>query len=339
MHSIQHRRRARALASRLALVLSIGSLAACADQAPPSAPAAPNAASLGVNNGGNNRRILFDRDGAIYSMNPDGTGVSQITFPDVANLQADFSPAWSPDGKQIAFVRMDVAVDGAGEIYIMNADGSGLTRLTASPGNDLSPTWSKDGKRIAFVSSRGDASPSTAGSQAWDIYVMDATPGGTVVRVTDRFGADFDPSWSPDGKQIVFVSGRDDDGTGTTDLYAVTVDGLQVTRLTNQGVQVGEPSWAPGGKQIAFTGGNFEANDTDVYVLTLDGMQLTRITDGPGSPGSDGSPTWSPDGKQIAFTSTRAGDAREIFTMNADGRAVTRLTFNGMEDRNPAWNR
>jgi TolB protein len=252
---------------------------------------------------------------------------------------SDRSPAWSPDGKRIAFVRMDPAVDGSGEIYLANADGSGLTRLTSSPGNDLSPTWSKDGKRIAFVSARGDASPSTAGSQAWDIYIMNADDGSNVIRVTDRFGADADPAWSPDGKQIAFISTRDAGDTDTSDLYVVTLDGLQVTRLTNEGAQIGEPSWAPGGKQIAFTGGNLEANGTDVFVLTLDGLGLTRLTDGDNSPGGDGSPTWSPDGKQIAFTSTRATEAHEIYIMNQDGRAVTRLTYNSVNDLDPAWNR
>ncbi|HEV8217188.1 MAG TPA: hypothetical protein VGP95_15175, partial [Gemmatimonadaceae bacterium] len=275
---------------------------------------------------------------AIYSMNADGSNVTQLTFPNVAAFEEDFSPAWSPDGKQIAFVRED-ASDPAGEIYVMNADGSAATRLTFSPGNDLSPTWSKDGKRIAFVSARGSADPAFAASDAWDIYIMDAASGGNVVRITDQPGADFDPSWSPDGKQIAFVSWRDSSPTGTTDLYAVTLDNLQVTRLTNEGADVAQPSWAPGGKQIAFTGGDIEGGSTDIYVLTLDGLRITRLTEGPASPGLDESPTWSPDGKQIAFASTRANERREIYTMSADGRAVTRLTNNSVEDLNPAWNR
>ncbi len=135
------------------------------------------------------------------------------------------------------------------------------------------------------------------------------------------------------------MSARDADTTGTTDLYAVTLDGLGVTRLTNEGVQVTQPSWAPGGKQIAFTAGFEEAGSTDVFVLNLDGMQLTRLTDGTSSPAADADPTWSPDGKQLAFTSTRARDPREIYTMNVDGRAVTRLTNNTRDDLSPAWNR
>jgi TolB protein len=338
MHAFLTGPRVSARAARLALFAGATVFAACSDQSPPSAPVVPAAPSLGVNNGGNNRRILFERQSAIYSMNPDGTDVTQLTFPTPANPFTDYTPAWSPDGKRIAFARLD-AEDPDGEIYVMNADGSNVTRLTYSPGNDLSPTWSKDGKRIAFVSARGADIPVLSSWEDWDIYYMDAATGGAVTRVTEQPGADFDPSWSPDGKQIAFVSQRDGGAAETTDLYAVNLDNLAVTRLTTLGLAAVQPSWAPGGKQIAFTAGNFEAGEADIYVLTLDGLLLTRITDGTATPGNDEAPSWSPDGKQIVFASTRANAAREIYTMNADGRAVTRLTNNSVDDLNPAWNR
>lgn len=332
-----HRSR-RSLAPHLALLLGIAGIAACSDNSLPVAPRMATAPALGVNNGGNNRRILFVDNGIIYSMNPDGSDVTQLTNPPPAFPPAfDRSPAWSPDGKQIAFVRQD-AVDGAGEIYVMNADGSALGRLTFSAGNDLMPTWSKDGKRIAFVSARDDPSPVTASSDGWDIYVMNAD-GSDVSRLTDTRGVDRDPSWSMDGKQIAFVSSRDGRDQATTDIYVVTVDNLQVTRLTAEGADVGDPSWAPGGKQIAFTAGDFEASNTDVFVMNADGTQLTRLTDGPDSPGADANPTWSPDGKMIAFTSSRASDHYDVFTMNANGTAVTRLTRSATEKIDPAWNR
>jgi TolB protein len=323
---------------RTLIVLGLLSTAACGDSTTrpmPTAPTVPSRPSLGANVGGNNRRILFvsDRDAPgnfeIYSMNPDGSGVSRLTN----SAGPDVAPAWSPDGKRIAFVSL--RHDTFGEIYVMNADGSGVRRLTESDGIDTSPTWSKDGKHIAFVSMRNDP--------FGDIYTMN-DQGGEVTRVTDAAGADADPSWSPDGKQIAFVSGRDGASDLTTDLYVVTLDGLQVTRLTSEPLDTDarEPSWAPGGKQIAYST-SFDSGDdniltSDVFVINIDDRQITRLTDGPGTAVQDLAPSWSPDGKQLAYISIRGGNS-DIFTMNADGTSVTRLTTNAALDISPAWNR
>jgi Tol biopolymer transport system component len=321
----------------LGILFALAALSACDDRPMPAAPSMPSAPALGVNNGANNRRILFARDGSIFAMNADGTGVTQLTVPDLASSISDRSPAWSPDGKRVAFVRCGLSSDDC-DIYVMNADGTGIARLTAQAGANVDPTFSKDGKRIAFASSR-DANGSVVGADALDIYIMDSVTGGNVVRVTNQPGMDLQPTWSPDGKQIAFVSARDGGDSGMLDLYAVTLDGLQVTRLTWASEPVTQPSWAPGGKQIAFTVGFAEGPNTDIYVLTLDSKQLTRLTDGPDTPGVDEAATWSPDGKQIAFISTRSGTNRDAYVMNADGKAVTRLTYTASDEWDPAWNR
>lgn len=324
--------------ARTLIVLGLLSAAACSDaptRPTSTTPNAPSSPSFGAAAGGNNRRILFvsDRDAPgnfeIYSMNPDGSGVSRLT-----NSEGhDGAPAWSPDGKRIAFVSL--RHDSFGEIYVMNADGSGVRRVTESDGIDTSPTWSKDGKRIAFVSMRNDP--------FGDIYTMN-DEGGDVSRVTDAAGADADPSWSADGKQIAFVSARDGASDQTTDLYVVTLEGLQVTRLTNEAldVDVREPSWAPGGKQIAYSTAYDSGDDniltSDVFVINIDSRQITRLTDGPGTAVQDLAPSWSPDGKQIAYVSIRNGNA-DIFIMNADGNSVSRLTTFTSTDVSPAWNR
>jgi len=330
---IMHRTSARQLLAGLLIAV-----AACDDNATPVAPnalvvPAPVSPALGVNAGGNNRRILFasDRDTPgsfeIYSMNPDGSGVSRLTN----SPGQDFSPAWSPDGKRIAFVSL--RSDAFGEIYVMNADGTGVQRVTNSAGIDGAPTWSKDGKQIAFMSTRQDPQG--------DIYVMN-DDGSGVTRLTDFAGTDDEPAWSPDGKQIAFVSTRDGVADQTTELYLLTLDGRQVTRLTFEDHGVHHPSWAPGGKQIAFhtsfDPGDNDVLTTDVFVLTLDGRLVTLLTDGPTTAVNDLAASWSPDGKQIAYVSIRGGN-RDIFTMNADGSGVSRLTTSVSNDATPAWNR
>ena len=323
---------------RTLIVVALLSTGACNDaptRPTPNALPAVSGPSLGANVGGNNRRILFasDRDAPgnfeIYSMNPDGSGIARLTN----SAGPDVAPAWSPDGKRIAFVSL--RHDSFGEIYVMNADGTGVRRVTESDGIDTSPTWSKDGKRIAFVSMRNDP--------FGDIYTVN-DDGSDVSRVTDYAGADAEPSWSADGKQIAFVSDRDGLSDLTTDLYVVTLDTRQVSRLTNEAldVDVHEPSWAPGGKQIAYSTSYDSGDDiiltSDVFVINVDDRLITRLTDGPGTAVQDLAPSWSPDGKQIAYVSIRGGNS-EIFIMNADGNSVSRLTTSTANDVSPAWNR
>ena len=110
-----------------------------------------------------------------------------------------FLPAWSPDGRQIAFNSRPLGI--LGDIYVMDADGNNIRRLTNRPdGCDLHPTWSPDGKQIAFAA---------GGRQRvdFDIYVID-TDGGNIRPLTDDRASDNDPAWSPDGKQIAFRSSK-----------------------------------------------------------------------------------------------------------------------------------
>src|SRR5687767_1252028 len=154
MHPI--RTPAAAPGATLTLLMLAMVAGACSDTSGPSqSPSArgPIAASLGKTSG-SGARIVFasNRDvpsTEIYTVNPDGTGTTRLTFTAGAT---NTSPAWSPDRKRIAF--MSTRTDPLGEIYVMNADGSYLTRLTYSAGADDAPAWSNDGKRIAFTSTR-----------------------------------------------------------------------------------------------------------------------------------------------------------------------------------------
>jgi YVTN family beta-propeller protein len=205
----------------------------------------------------------------------------------------------SPDnlaGTKIAFVSNR---DGPWNIYVMNPDGTNLTRLTTAVANNSDPDWSPDGSKIAFWSDRDGN---------YEIYVMNAD-GSDQKRLTERPGFDFNPAWSPDGSKIAFVSD-----------WAICVmnsDGSNQVQLTSTGLN-GSPAWSPDGKKIAYNSGLDD--DGTIWVMNSDGSNQIRITDK-----INWDADWSPDGKKIAFTSKRDGN-QGIFIMNSDGTNHTRIT-------------
>ncbi len=212
---------------------------------------------------------------------------------------------------------------GDSNVYVMDADGGNVRRLTDYPGANASPTWSPDGTRIAFTSDRDGN---------YDIYVMDAD-GGNVRRLTDDPGGDYEATWSPDGTRIAFASNRD---VGVNyDIYVMDADGGNVRRLTNDPGRDMDPAWSPDGTRIAFASNR--DGDRDIYVMDADGGNVRRLTDEGG-----GSPTWSPDGTWIAFESYR-DDTFDIYVMDADGGDIRQLRGtrghrdNPGGDYDPAW--
>ena len=234
-----------------------------------------------------------------------------------------------------ARIAFDSNRDGNSEIYVMDADGGNLQRLTNHPDGDFHPSWSPDGKWIAFLSRR-DQVRSKHGIAA-EIYVMDAG-GGNPQRLTNDLHDDYHPSWSPDGKQIAFASVRD----GNTDIYVIDADGGNEQRLTNNPLYDYSPSWSPDGERIVFIArreGHFRKDfdlTHEIYVMDADGGNEQRLTE---NRRYDFSPSWSPDGKRIAFASDRKGDFVnwEIYVMDADGGNEQRLTENRHDDWFPFW--
>lgn len=225
-------------------------------------------------------------------------------------------------------------VDQSWRIYVMNADGSGVTALTGEGQDNTAPVWSPNGQKIAFVSQRD-------GNR--DIYVMDAecltevsTCDQNVVNVTRHPADDWTPAWSPDGQRLVFSSIR----AGNWEIFAVEVACMadpescpdQTTQITSDGNANILPVWSPDGSRIAFS--SKASGNWDIYTMNNSGSAVRQITT---DPANDLSPAWSPDGKQIAFETNRDGNV-EVYVMSANGANPRNISnFSLANDHGPTW--
>jgi Tol biopolymer transport system component len=195
---------------------------------------------------------------------------------------------------------------GATGVYMMNADGSGQTRLTEKSSYNFGAVWSEDGTKVAFNSYRDGQS---------EIYVMNAD-GSNQIRLTNSAIGSYQPAWSPDGTKIAF---RGYDSQANADIYVVNIDGTGLTNLSNDPNDPSyTPSWSPDGTRIMFM--NEDDYTSRIYVMNADGSNRTQLTSD-----IEYSAVWSPDSTRIAFVSERDG-APEIYVMNADGSNQTNLT-------------
>lgn len=219
--------------------------------------------------------------GDIYTMNADGSNQTLVG--------KGFNPAFSPDGKKIAFTSCAASGDfpcdsDKNDISVMNADGSGRQSLTGNLTRDSdgsievgsmekSPAFSPDGKKIAFVSDAGEASEPS-------IWVMNADGSGQTRITSPTLGQDFNPDWSPDGTKIVF------------------------SRITSSTME------------------------SELYVMNADGSNLHKVPNTRNG-GSDIKPSWSPDGKRIVYHSFQGGTTAQLYTISPDGSGLKSLNRTG----------
>jgi TolB protein len=225
-----------------------------------------------------------------------------------------------PAGPPIALAELHgrIVLSRRGDIWVANADGSKLRRLTSRRGDEFDPSWSPDGSRIAYRDSRRGVNDND------EIYVMRAD-GSHQRNLTCSPVNEWSPSWSPDGRLIAFYSGE---------ISTMRADGSGARPLLE--VEGEYPAWSPDGRRLAFMSSQPGARGSnpnyDVEVVNRDGSGLRLLSNWPGE---DGWPAWSPDGMWIAFTTThdvRAG-RYDIWVMRADGRSKRRVAAGSF----PVW--
>jgi len=265
--------------------------------------------------------ILFLHGGfsspSIELVRADGKG-----HPSVLVRHA-LGPRWSPNGKQIAYVRPGVD---SGVIFLMRAHGRGKHLLTRG---GFQPAWSPDGERIAYTGF--DVGP-------LGVSVINRA-GREVRRITG--GVDDDPAWSPDGRLIAFHHVIPDIAD---EIWVVGEDGSGARRVAGDvGDNALEPVWSPNGDTIAFvrsvrsSGGLLTSK---IYLVDHDGSRERSLTGNTNTPVAEQEPAWSPDGSKVAFIREReVTGAAEIHVVSSDGtgeRTLAKQALGGFGS-GPQW--
>jgi TolB protein len=265
----------------------------------------------------------------VFSMNADGSDVRQLTFLTPADGIGAAYPAWSPDGRLIAFVHSDLDFTG-GELWLMNADGSNPhVLLHQSPVfHDAYPTFSPDGTRVAFRRCLLDGEACaifTVGLDGRDPMPVTHLHENELANVFD-----VGPKWSPDGTRIAFESFNRGGIEGST--YTATLDGT-VTRVTPPRLEAVSPDWSPDGSQLVFSTGCCNAAPNTIWTVPAAGGRPHRVVRARGERLFQ--PVYSPAGDRIAIQRTTMDfSTNRIEVMNADGSGRTVI-----QDRafSPAW--
>jgi TolB protein len=275
---------------------------------------------------GQNGRIAYtDRAGDIWTIEPDGTGAANLTN----SAAREDTPDWSPDGTKIAFATDADKTEPCNlqayhaplcnyELYTMNANGTGQTRLTNDSGAQHYPSFSPDGSKLAFSDFGGcysDVDICVEYVGVLDLASRTSLPFETGLG-NDLYGGytETEPAWSPDGTKIAFVHPDEDFTWG---IYVSNTDGSN-PQLVEPGFA---PDWSPDQSKLLL-----QTQEGRIVSVHPDGSGFEYLTDPPPDSG-DFAPVWSPDGTKIAFTryGTNPPATLGLYVANADGSSPVKI--------------
>jgi Tol biopolymer transport system component len=268
-------------------------------------------------------RIAFVQGPDIFSMNPDGSDVRQLT--NLGSSNGAFWENWSPDGSQLVF--SEFPSNSTGQLWVMNSDGSHQhLLLSEAEYGERAPSFSPDGAWVVFTRCQNESN-----GNGCAIYKV-RTDGGGLTPVTDfrPDASDWEPAYSPDGMTIVFES-YNRDGLIVA-LWLMNADGTDFRPLTPPELGAINPHWSPDGEKIVFSTHGQNPQNEDLWVINRDGKGLARLT-GNAAHDFDIPPThynqaasWSPQGHALAFSQfVPSTNTQAIFVMNADGSGMRQV--------------
>lgn len=268
-------------------------------------------------------------DKQVFMADFDGTNLKQITRAKNPHV----SPTFSPDGRFITYTSFENANP---DIYMYDTKTGRKTRVTFSKGLDSGANWSANGKVIAYSGGVGGKV---------NIYTVNAKDRKNRKVLIQGNGLDVDPTFSPDGKYMAFVSGR----YGNPHIFAAklawsgdtSVKVISDKRLTYAGWYNATPDWSPDSKKIVFAGYDKDIDRFDIFMMNPDGKNIERLTL---KTGDNESPSFSPNGQLIVFQSNRIGSQNikgvaKIYMMHRDGTNQRRLNLGLYEAQTPTWSK